>query len=234
MVKTFFNIFSKPKTRISTTQSKNKQSNSKIIIDYREKNSLVISELKRQGFEIEFKELKVADYIIRNVVIERKTISDFISSMINKRLIKQLEELKQYNNPLLIIEGIEEQELYNDDNHMHVNPNAIRGFLLSILLKHKIPIMFTKNAFDTAKFIEIISKKKAREMSLNVNKKNLTKKERLQFILEGFPGIGPKTSRKLLTKFKTIKNIINASEQELKEILGKKAESVINFIEGVY
>jgi ERCC4-type nuclease len=106
----------------------------KIVIDYREKNSLVYSYLIKQGFEVEFKELKIGDYIVKDVIIERKTVSDFISSMINHRLIKQIEELKQYENKLLIIEGISEQELYKEDNE-GVHPNAIRGFLLSILLK---------------------------------------------------------------------------------------------------
>ncbi len=207
----------------------------KIIIDYREKNSLVISELKRLGFELDIKELKVADYLVKGVAIERKTVSDFVSSMINKRLLSQLEELQQYENKLLIIEGIDEQELYANNEEINgVHPNAIRGFLLSILLKYKVPILFTKDSEDTAKFISILAKKEAKDMSLNVTKKSLDKKERLQFIIEGFPGIGPKTAKKLLEKFKSIKNIANASEEELQEVLGKKAEIVKKIIEDVY
>ena len=105
-----------------------------------------------------------------------------------------------------------------------MHPNAIRGFLLSILLKHKVPLIFTKDAQDTAKFISLIARKQTREMSLNVTKKSLTPSEQKQFILEGFPGIGPKTSKKLLKKFKTLRNIFNSSEEELKEVIGKKAE----------
>jgi len=227
--KQIFNIFSKKTLKIKKETLKEK-----IIVDYREKNCLVASELKRLGLEVEFKELKVADYLVKNIAIERKTISDFISSMINQHLINQLEELQQYQNKLLIIEGINEQELYSDDNHSGVNANSIRGFLLSILLKHKIPIIFTKNSEDTAKFISVLSKKKTKEFPLNIRKKSLNKKERLQFIIEGFPGIGPKTAKKLLTKFKTIKNIINASQEELKKILGKKADIMKGLINEEY
>ena len=74
------------------------------------------------------------------------------------------------------------------------------------------------------KFISIILKRKPKEISLNVAKRNLNKKERLQFILEGFPGIGPKTAKKLLKKFKTLKNIFNAEIDELRGIIGKKAD----------
>ena len=217
--KQIFDIFSIKKRK---TKEKKQET---ILIDYREKNSLVASELVNLNLKIEFKELKVGDYIVKNTAIERKTVNDFISSIKNKRLVNQLEELQQYKNKLLIIEGLDEQELYTDsEERIGMHPNAVRGFLLSVLLKYRVPIIFTKNYEDTAKFILILSKKKEKEMSLNVTKKSLDKKERKQFIIEGFPGIGPKTAKKLLKKFKTIKNIINVSEEELKEVIGKKAE----------
>jgi len=215
---TFYNIFPKKKIII-----KNEPKKEKIIIDYREKNCLIASELKKAGFEIEFKELKVADYIVKDVALERKTISDFISSMINRRLLKQLEELQQYENKMLVIEGLDEQEMYSEENS-GVNANAIRGFLLSILLKYKIPILFTKNSEDTAKFISILARKKKKELPLNIKKKSLNKKEQLQFIIESFPGIGPKTAKKLLKEFKTIKEIINAPIEKIKTIIGIKAD----------
>ena len=227
-MKKIFDIFSKK-------YSKDVKEKPKAILDYREKNSLIPSELINLGLEIEFRNLKVADYIIKGVAIERKTISDFVSSMINRRLLKQLEELGQYKERLLIIEGIDEQELYTDsEDWTGMHPNSIRGFLLSILLKYKVPIIFTKNYEDTAKFLSVLSKRKSNEHPLNVKKKNLNKKEQKQFIIEGFPGIGPKTAKKLFKKFKTIKNIINASEEELKEVIGKKAENIIKIIEGKY
>ena len=194
---TFFDIFSRKKPIIK------EETKEKIIIDYREKNCLVGSELKSLGLEIEYKELKVADYLVKDVAIERKTVTDFISSMVNRRLLNQLEELQQYNNRLLIIEGIDEQDLYTDSKGLTgMNPNSVRGFLLSILLKYRVPIIYTKNYKDTAKFISVLSKKKEREIPLNISKKTLDKKERLQFMLEGFPGIGPKNARKLLKNSK--------------------------------
>lgn len=226
-MKPIFSIFSRKKVKIIEKP--------RIIIDYREKNSLIPSELINLGLEIEFKDLKVADYIIKGVAIERKTISDFISSMKNRRLLKQLEELTQYKDKLLIVEGIDEQELYTDSwdgNGMH--PNSIRGFLLSILLKYKIPIIFTKNYEDTSRFLSVLSKRKPRNIPLNVKKKNLNKKEQLQFMIEGFPGIGPKTAKKLLKEFRTIKNIINTPEEDLKKVIGKKAENMKRIIDSRY
>jgi ERCC4-type nuclease len=250
-----FDIFSKKKVNQKEDELKEK-----ITIDYREKNSLVASHLKRLGFEIEFKELKIGDYIVKDVIIERKTVQDFLSSMINHRLINQIEELKQYENKLLIIEGISDFELYSDDNEginsSVISPeairnypsefrgkskktrgfssNAIRGFLLSILLKHKIPVIFSKNSEDTAKFINVLSKKKEKEINLNAKKKTLSKKEQLQFIIEGFPGVGPKKARKLLEKFGNIQNIILAPTEELEKVLGKQAKIIREIMERKY
>jgi ERCC4-type nuclease len=198
-----------------------------IIADHREKNSLVISELVSLGIQVKFEQLEVADFLVRNIAIERKTVSDFISSMMNKRLSEQLINMQQYENNLLLIEGIEEQELYSSkDNDLGVNPNAIRGFLLDILLKYKVPIIFTKNFQDTAKFLWVLSRKKPSDNeSLRAKRKTLNIDEQRQFILEGFPSIGAKTAKKLLREFGSLKNIINAPELELKRVIGKKSES---------
>jgi len=230
-MKEIFNIFSKSREQITKKVEKGK-----IIIDYREKNSLVPAGLIQEGFEVEFRELKIGDYIAKDVVIERKTVSDFISSMINKRISHQLEELKSYEDRLLIIEGIDEQDLYSNnysEEKLGMHPNSIRGFLLSILIRHKIPIIFTKDSKDTVQFISLIMKRKAKEVSLNVSKKSLNSKERLQFILEGFPGIGPKTAQKLLSHLNTLKNIFNTPVGELEKIIGKKAE-IFKIVEEEY
>lgn len=222
------NIFSKTKEEKSRKIEK-----SKIIADLHEKNSLVSAELVELGVNVEFQHLKVGDYLIGNVAIERKTISDFISSMLNKRLLFQLEELKQYEKHLLIIEGLEEQELYNDDNDNKNNEkrglhsNAIRGMLLFTELEANCPIIFSKDYQDTAKFLYLIAKrmeKKKIPISLHAKKKNLSFQEQKQYILESFPGIGPATAKKLLKEFKNLTSIFNATEEELKKILKSKTD----------
>lgn len=230
-MKQIFDIFAKPKGRVQTRQ----KDKPKVIVDHRERNALVISEMISLGMDVELRELKVADYLVNGTAIERKTVFDFIGSMKNRRLIRQLEEIQQYNQRLLLIEGIDEQELYSDSpENLGMHPNSVRGFLLSIVLNYKVPIIFTKNYEDTARFISVLARKKARELPTNVTKKSLNASERTQFILEGFPGVGPKTARKLLKKFKTLQNIVNASEEELREVLGKKAESFLKIVKHQY
>lgn len=210
----FFDIFSNKKTK--------QIEKPKILVDYREKNSLVISELISLGAEPEIKELKTGDYITKGTIVERKTISDFLTSMTNKRLLNQIENLKEYKDRLLIIEGIETEELYKE-NSPGINPNAIRGFLLSISLKHKIPILFSKSPHDTAQYLMVLARKKHKDISLKNNRKAFNKAEQVQFILEGFPGIGPKTAKKLLKELGSLKNIFQAKNSDLEKVIGKKA-----------
>jgi ERCC4-type nuclease len=198
-----------------------------IIIDTREKNSLVASNLIGKGADIKFELLEVADYLIGNIAVERKSFSDFISSMINKRLMKQLEEIKKYPSCFLLIEGFD----YKYPENME---NAVSGMFLSIILNYKIPIIFTKDEEDTSKFLILLAKKQEKpktEFSLRPSRTFRALDEQKQFIMEGFPGIGPKNAKKLLDEFKSIKGIINADRQKIEKIIGKKScdfELIIN------
>jgi ERCC4-type nuclease len=216
---TFQNIFSK------TRKSKKIKVLPRIIADIHEKNSLVISELESSDqVLLEIKPLKIADYLIGQIAIERKTVNDFISSMLSKRLIQQLDNLQKYKQKLLIIEGIDEEEIYSEDRKL--NPNSIRGFILSIILNHQIPIIFTQDYLDTSKYLILLAKQQSKpnqEISLH-SRIPKTKREQKHYILESFPNIGPITAKNLIKKFKTISNTINATEEELERILKKKAK----------
>jgi len=211
------NIFKK-KTKKKKQSAKIKP---KIIVDVHEKNSLVPSYLMEQGAKTEFKSLKVGDYLVGKIVIERKTFSDFISSMISKRLIQQLKNLKQIKQPILIIEGKHELP-----EHSSINPNSYKGFILSILTNYQIPIIYTKDERDTAIYLTLLAKqqlKPLQEISLH-SRIPKTKKEQQKYILESFPNIGPKAAENLLKHFKTPLIAFNASEEELNKILKSKSK----------
>lgn len=214
MTKKFLNIFSKRPEKII-------KDSPKIIADYREKNSLVIAKIIKGGAQVELRELKVGDYIAKNTVVERKTIPDFIQSMKTKHLINQLIELQQYESRLLIIEGFGGKDLFTESA---IHPNAMRGFLLSIALRFKTPIFFTQNEQETADYLLLLANKKEKTASLYATKKALSNKEQMQFILESFPGIGPKTATKLLKTFRSLENVFKAAQKEREDVIGKKAK----------
>lgn len=203
----FHNIFSNKKTKPIIKN--------RIIIDNREKQSLVPSELAKLGFEIHFQQLQLGDYILNGTIIERKSFQDLQSSIIDRRIFSQIQDLKKTNS-LLIIEISGEKRLH---------PNAIRGFLLSLTQDYQIPYIISENEKETAKYISILSNKdKNSNLSIRQTRSNLSIEEQKQFILEGFPGIGPVSAKKLLEKYKSLSSIFNADKKEIEEILGKKAD----------
>jgi len=233
MKRKLHNIFAK--RRSSSPKPSIPKHAQKIIIDYREKNSLVASELVKQGFVPEFKQLELGDYIIGDIVIERKTVNDFVSSLLNKRLTRQLENLQTLPKKLMLIEGVESQELYNSNyDGTGIHPNALRGMLLTITLYYGVPLLTTNNAEDTATFLSLLAKKQNKEISLNAKRKPRSANEQLQYLVEGFPRIGPTSAKKLLKEFKTLKNFINASEEQLVELLGKKGSDLFFWMEKRY
>jgi ERCC4-type nuclease len=209
----FNNIFSNKKPKPNSVLPT-------ITIDHREKNSLIPSHLTKLGFPIEFKQLPIADYLINNIAIERKTVSDFKSSIINKRILTQLQEIKQYPKHLLILEGSQNSLL--DSTTIH--ENAARGFLLSTALDFQVPIISSINEKDTALYLSVLAKKPSKPYNpIRPIKTFLSKKEQIQYILEGFPNIGPKKAKALIKEFSSLSKIINAPIESLIPLLGKQA-----------
>jgi Fanconi anemia group M protein len=135
--------------------------------------------------------------------------------------------MQKYNSRILILEGKDFEFLEAQESKL--NPNAIRGMILSISLDFNTNVIFTKDSEETSKYLILLAKKLLRpktEFTLH-SRKPQTISEQKQYIIESFPGIGPKNAKVLLKEFKSIKDIINASQEELEKLIGKKAESVI-------
>ncbi len=194
----------------------------KIIVDQRERNLELINALHENGVEVEIKTIPVGDYILSDrICVERKTVSDFESSIINGRLFEQLDKLKQtYEFPLVLIEG--------NVSEFRLNLNAIMGAVVSIYVEYRIQTLFCFDVFDTANTIKTIAEHEQRTEkrmpSLKGSARAYTNDEFKEYIIGNLPGIGPKLARMLLIKFKTIKNIANSSAAELEKVekIGKK------------
>jgi Fanconi anemia group M protein len=192
----------------------------KLIVDSRELPTAVARELARLDVSISGESLEVGDYIAsEDVAIERKESGDFIQSLIDGRLFVQLSALRStYRRPVLIIEGEQLTGL------RAVNPASIYGALASIAIRLRIPILWTRNAEETANVLyriahleQIESKKTLRTRSPETKG---TDAETLEYILSGFPGIDTVISRSILTQFGTLEKTFTAGENELMKVKG--------------
>lgn len=185
----------------------------KIIVDVREKN---MAKLLHNYANIELKTLEVGDYVLSDrVVVERKTAEDFVNSIIDKRLFSQLKNLKKVEKPLLIVEG---------ENFSRLHENALKGAILSIILDFGIPIIFTKNAEETADLLIKIAEKEQikekRTVMVRYGKTAMSLKEQQKFIVESLPDVGGALAERLLKHFKTVENVFTAKEEELMKVEG--------------
>lgn len=211
-----------------------------IYVDQREQASTIIKVLSEYNdVDVHMKQLEVGDFVIGpDVVIERKSVEDFLSSMLDGRLLSQLLNMSQsYARPLLLLEG-KPEELFVTRN---IHENAIIGMLSAIALTYRIPILFTKDPKDTARYVYQMAKReqisKDKEIRLRMGRKGLTMEEQQQFIVESLPSVGPSLAKSLLEHFGSIQKIANASLDELKEVekIGpKKAQTILNVLTETY
>jgi Fanconi anemia group M protein len=191
-----------------------------IYADKREMHSRVVPILKKKCC-VEEKQLEVADYLLSEAVaVERKTCADFISSIVDGRLFKQLAEMKtNFEKPVLIIEG---DDIFNHDRKIH--PNAILGAIASIAIDFSVPILWTKDQKETAAILFTIAKREQLEnkksVSLRGKRKAKSMNQQQEFLICGLPKISTTTAKKLLKHFDTPENIFTADEKELKKVKG--------------
>ncbi len=212
-MKSLEDIFSNSKTKTEIVKCPNPKV--LIIIDTREKQSLIATKLIEKKANIKFENLKVGDYIIGDVLIERKTFEDFIGSILSKRLQEQMVNLRKNKKCFLLIEGFD-----YDYEKFNVHENAIKGMILSVVVDFQIPLVYSKDEDETAKFLILMAKKFEKvkqDYSIRQTRNLKTINEQKQFILEGFPGIGPVTAKKLLEKFRSLNEIFQANEDQLKD-----------------
>ena len=193
-----------------------------VFVDNRELNSSVTEHMRDFDAEIVPKQLEVADYICSDrVACERKTLRDFLSSIFNQRIFKQLKELNDsYERPVLILEG--NPELLFLENR--TNPNVIRGVLGSIAVDYKIPIIWTHNPRETAAQVFWIANREQvlekREIQIRSKRRAPSLAHQQEFLVAGLPGISNTRARTLLKKFKTPEKVFTAKEKRLLKLEG--------------
>nr|AIE96349.1 ERCC4 domain-containing protein (XPF) [uncultured marine thaumarchaeote AD1000_77_H06] len=168
---------------------------------------------------MEIKTLPIGDYIVApETVVERKTISDLVSSIFDGRLFDQCNRLKEhYQFPILLIEG-------NIDEIEELTENSLvfYGAISSIALDFKIPVIHTPNASHTAKLLmSMCSRKDASKGPFikKIRKSNDVQKQQLS-ILCSLPGVGEKTAIRMLERFGTPLRVLSSSTTELSKVGG--------------
>jgi Fanconi anemia group M protein len=197
-----------------------KKTDLKIIIDHRESRSPVMRFLSQKDITVEPHQLDIGDYIVSSRIgVERKTVDDFLNSLIDGKLFVQMKNLRAtYSRPLLILEG---EGLLTKRNVSH---NAIFGSIASIIVDFGIPIIPTSSPQETADFLSVMVHREQRQgdraVAIRGEKTARTTAEKQQFLVEGLPNISAILAQRLLQHFGSIRALANASEEDLCRVNG--------------
>ena len=123
-----------------------------VILDHREASSTLSAYLSSLGMSVRFENLETGDILLtKDILIERKTSRDLLTSIIDQRLFKQCQRMRlSSNQPILLI------ELGEIGNSIH--PNAVLGALAHVSLDLGVPILTTKDSMESAHLIYLIAK----------------------------------------------------------------------------
>ena len=179
--------------------------------------------LEGMGAEIELRQLELGDYQVSDrLVVERKTRSDFESSIVDGRLFRQLKDLADcFQRVVVIVEG-------SPENESRLSRVALLGAYSSIISDFGCAIFFTRNVSATAEMVHALAcheqLAKKQELSVYAKRKALTLADQQRAVIEALPNVGPTMARALLKYFDTVENVITAPESELKELdkMGEK------------
>ena len=130
----------------------NVEINSIVKLDHREASSTLSAYISSLGMTVDYDNLETGDILVDgNILIERKTSRDLLTSIIDGRLFKQCQRMKDAAiKPLLLI------ELGEIGNSVH--PNAVLGALAHVTLDLGVPTITTKNSMESAHLVYLIAK----------------------------------------------------------------------------
>lgn len=195
-----------------------------LCIDYREKKIIsLLNENFVGDFQVE--NLEVGDFIFKKqetplLIIERKTTSDLMASIIDGRFRDQKQRLALTNLEVCYI--IEKDSFQMNDKHR----SMYRGSIVNLIFKHRFNVLYSNSPNETKELLAtIFNKINKGEMLSNFDP--LTKNEgtgtfnsKSKLISDNMfisqlcliKGISKSIADKIIEKYKSPKDLINAYE----------------------
>ena len=199
-----------------------------IIADDRERQCDIPSILTSCAeVELLVKRLPCGDYSVDGwLLIERKTVSDLLLSIVDGRLFRQAYKLSQSAMAaLLIVEG------YFKENPA-LDRRAVLGALVSLTLTFGIPLLHAQSCQETVQLM-LYAAKQHQFIQHGIasrggyHPRSLHKRQ--LYVLQGFPGVGPTLAKNLLQTFGSLSAVFDASEAELNNVRGMGVTKAAGF-----
>ena len=209
-----------------------------LIIDSREKEGsklvkLVESKAKALNIQTEKKWLEIGDYVFDDVCFEAKSTTDFLGSVISKRLWTQIDNMdRHYKTNVVIIYGTIEEAIFNTKKYSKANiqeparsimlNNKFLGAIGRIVLDTDIKPFWVQTEEEAALIITAICKMKPIQRDVirpEVFKRVTTDDLRLD-VLTSIKGVSIKKAKLLIKEYGSVMEIGEQTEEELQFLEG--------------
>jgi DNA excision repair protein ERCC-4 len=201
----------------------------RLSVDHSERHSALLEAARRSGaFNVRMVHLGTGDYLIDDeVLVERKTIGDFVASLVDGRLFPQAARLahSRYRS-LLLIEGPRSPSMPD------VHPNAVEGAVVSLAAMWRLPVLHSSAPEHSLLMLRLLADQATRShqpVLRRFDRKPKRHASRRLFVLQGLPGVGPALASRLLDRFGSIERVVGADVSALAEVrgIGPKKAAVI-------
>ncbi|BBO89847.1 ERCC4 domain-containing protein [Desulfosarcina ovata] len=126
-----------------------------VVVDTREQEPYAFG----ASCEVVRRALPAGDYSIEgfedSVAVERKTLEDFVSTVIRqrKRFYRELQRLEEYEAACVVVES-DLRDVLTGRYRSGAHPNAVLGTVISIVVDFQIPVFFCSDRQVACRFVE--------------------------------------------------------------------------------
>lgn len=191
-----------------------------VTADMRESRSGLTQRLERSEIiSLNYADLPVGDFVLsESVVIERKEASDLVLSIMDKRLFGQIAQMKAtFARPIVLIEG----NIFKTNSN--ISHDALRGALSWMTVIEGVNLMYSSGVEESASLIEVMARHAQDGLGYAISLRAGKPKDLgilAHYAIEGMPGCGPGTAKKLLAHFGSVESVLLASVEQLCEVKG--------------
>jgi DNA excision repair protein ERCC-4 len=210
----------------------------RVIADERERQSGVPERLSKLDVRVYYSRLAVGDYVVNpEIAAERKSVSDFVSSVYDGRLFAQASALaSSYRKPYIIVEGD-----VNEVSKLVKNLASYYGAIASVTLAYDLRLLHTANADETALAIAaLVRNSRARPIPpglLQAPPKSKDEAQQQLYFVSSLPGVGMKLAKRMLGRYGTPRRVVSLTEAQFSMIPGvgaKRASKIAHVLDTKY
>lgn len=207
-----------------------------LIIDSRENSDLsrfVIRKAKNMRIPYEKKWIEIGDYVYDDVCFEAKSSTDFLGSVLSKRLWTQIDNMdRHYKTNVVIIHGNLDEAIFNviqnSPSQMPIAARSLRlnnkflGAIGRLILDTDVKPIWVDTEEEAALIITAVCKMKpiTRDAIAPQVFKRLTTDDLRIDLLSSIKGVSIKKAKELVKQFGSIMEIGECSAFELQAIEG--------------